>query len=52
MAKTIDQKIDDLALAMAAGFESVEKRFEEVDKKIANLPDKSYLDDKLVDLKV
>lgn len=62
--KTIDEKIDDLALAMASGFTAVDKRFEEmdkkiatlatkdyIDKKIANLPDKAYLDDKLSNLK-
>ncbi|MBI2444004.1 MAG: hypothetical protein HYV42_02050 [Candidatus Magasanikbacteria bacterium] len=58
MAKTIDEKIDDLALSVAAGFESVEKRFgsveerlDNLEKTVNNLPDKIYLDDKIADLK-
>ncbi len=39
MTKTIDEKIDDLAISMAAGFEAI-------DKKIAALPDKDYVDKK------
>ncbi|MDO8625884.1 MAG: hypothetical protein Q7K39_00280 [Candidatus Magasanikbacteria bacterium] len=59
--KTIDEKIDDLAVAMATGFTAVDKKMEKlptkeyltdyVDKKFSNLPDKAYLDDKLANLK-
>ncbi|MSU75778.1 MAG: hypothetical protein EXS55_04680 [Candidatus Magasanikbacteria bacterium] len=65
MVKTIDEKIDELALSMAAGFEGMDKKFEAVDKRldviekkvnnlentVSNLPDKAYLDDKLADVK-
>ena len=44
MSKTIDEKIDDLAVTMAAGFEAVDKNFEAVNKKFAALQE--YVDKK------
>jgi len=59
---TLEQKIDDLATSVKAGFDGADKRFEKleisvksgfdaVDKRFETLPDKSYLDDKIADLK-
>lgn len=59
---TIDQKIDRLAIAVKEGFDAVDKRFTGVDKRLAALEEKttrieatmvtkSYLDEKLADLK-
>jgi hypothetical protein len=61
-AKTVDQKIDLLAIAVKEGFDAVDKRFDGVDKRLdaleqkttrmeATMVTKSYLDEKLADLK-
>ncbi|MFH1098897.1 MAG: hypothetical protein V1723_03185 [Candidatus Uhrbacteria bacterium] len=52
---TVDQKIDRLAIAVKAGFDSVDKRLDALEEKTtrieATMVTKTYLDDKLADLK-
>lgn len=64
MGKTMDEKLDDLALAVKEGFDEVterlkghdarfvgiEKRLDGLGKTVANLPDKAFLTDKLADI--
>ena len=60
--KTIDEKIDALAVAVKSGFDAVDERLDGVDKRLdemhvrlrtveATMVTKSYLDEKLADLK-
>ena len=51
---SVEQKIDQLALVVKKGFDSVDDRFTQIDEQLtsirATMVTKDYLDDKLADL--